>query len=325
MDSRLLEYFVRIAELGSINRAAADLHISQPALSRHVARLEHEMRASLFTRTRGGVRLTESGRLLADRVRPLLRQFATLREEVGEQAAGQLSIGMPAPWIHLVAQPFVARYRIAQPAVRLRVHEGVSHLLRDQLLAGTLDLCVLPVEAAPPPGVTQAALLREPLVLVRARAMPSRPHARTDRARGGASRAQASAALPLATADALPLVMPGPANPLRQQVETALARERLRFRLAVETDTLAMCLALAARGVGATVVPASALQGAAPAAVDPDAVSWAPLGTLAVTWALAANAARAHSLAVREGERILDAVAREAATGGAWPGAVRVG
>jgi len=64
VDSRLIEYFLRVAELGSINRAATDLRLSQPALSRHIALLEHQLRAKLFTRTRGGVQLTEAGTLL---------------------------------------------------------------------------------------------------------------------------------------------------------------------------------------------------------------------------------------------------------------------
>src|SRR5437763_15780284 len=101
MESRILEYYLRVAELGSINRAAADLHLSQPALSRHIAALEHEMGTQLLTRTQGGVVVTDSGRLLTDRARPLLRQFAILKEQVGEMAAGQVDIGITASWQHV--------------------------------------------------------------------------------------------------------------------------------------------------------------------------------------------------------------------------------
>ncbi|MFA7625212.1 MAG: LysR family transcriptional regulator, partial [Pusillimonas sp.] len=92
MDSRVLECFLRVAELGSINRAAVDLNLSQPALSRQIAGLEHEMQVQLFIRSQGGVRLTEAGKLLSDRVRPLLRQFAVIKAQVGERAAGLLAI-----------------------------------------------------------------------------------------------------------------------------------------------------------------------------------------------------------------------------------------
>ena len=122
MDSRLLEYFLRVAELGSINKASADLQLSQPALSRHIAALEHELGTRLFTRTQGGVVLTEGGKLLADRARPLLRQFAMVKEQVGEMAAGQLSIGIPPSWQHVFTSPFVERMVAEVPGVTLRVH-----------------------------------------------------------------------------------------------------------------------------------------------------------------------------------------------------------
>src|SRR5258708_34483389 len=60
MELRSLAYFARIAELGSITRAAAHLRLAQPALTRHVQRLEEELGGALFTRANRGVRLTEA-------------------------------------------------------------------------------------------------------------------------------------------------------------------------------------------------------------------------------------------------------------------------
>jgi DNA-binding transcriptional LysR family regulator len=70
MELRSLHYFVRIAELGSITRAAAHLHVAQPALTRHVQRLEEELNVALFTRANRGVRLTEAGQKLLDGATP---------------------------------------------------------------------------------------------------------------------------------------------------------------------------------------------------------------------------------------------------------------
>ena len=143
MDSRLIEYFLRVAELGSINKAATDLRLSQPALSRHIALLEHQLRAKLFTRTQGGVQLTEAGTLLVERARPILRQLTWLVEQVGDRAAGQLAIGIAPSWRNLFTSNFVARLVADYPRVRLRVHEGVSHELRDVMHAGMLDLAAV--------------------------------------------------------------------------------------------------------------------------------------------------------------------------------------
>lgn len=300
MDSRLLEYFLRVAELGSINKAAADLNLSQPALSRHVASLEHEMGTRLFTRTQAGVTLTDSGKLLADRARPLLRQFAILKEQVGEMAAGQVAIGIPTSWQHVFTSPLVERMSERFPNVTLRVHEGVSHVLRDYMFAGLLDLCIVPFSTTPAAGYRQTPLVREPLVLVGNRNAGLRPEE----------------AAPITRLDGVKLVLPGRPNVLRAHVENTLARKGMTFRIAVETDTLTLCMELARRGVGHTVVPACAVHVRA----FVDSLSWAPLRGMFITWALCENEARSHSPAVREGRRLAFDVVGEALKSGEWFG-----
>src|SRR5690606_21931196 len=129
MHTRLLEYMLRVAELGSINKAALDLNLSQPTLSRHIAALEKLMGAALFVRSQGGVSLTEAGKLLADRARPLLRQFAVLKDQVGETASGQLAMGMPTSWQKVFTSRFASTMVRQHPEIKLRVHQGVSNTL----------------------------------------------------------------------------------------------------------------------------------------------------------------------------------------------------
>lgn len=305
MDSKLLEYFLRIAELGSINKAAADLHLSQPALSRHVASLEHEMGTKLFNRTQGGVHLTDAGTLLADRARPLLRQFTILKEQVGEKAAGQIAIGIPTSWQHVFTSPFVERMVDQHPNVTLRVYEGVSNALRDHMFAGLLDLCVVPFDTSPAAGYRQTALLREPLVLVGAKSIGMQP----------------SEPAPLSMLDGVKLVLPARPNVLRAHVEHSMIRKGMSFQLAVETDTLTLCLDLARRGIGFTVVPACSLSSSGMA----DSISWAPIRGLYLTWALCENQARNHSQAVREGRRHVISTIAQALAGDIWFGAEPVG
>lgn len=298
MDSRLLEYFLRVAELGSINKAAADLHLSQPALSRHVAALEHEMGTQLFTRTQGGVHLTESGKLLSDRARPLLRQFSILKEQVGEKAAGQLAIGIPPSWQHVFTSRFATQMLEQHPSVTMRVYEGVSHVLRDHLFAGLLDLCILPFETAQAPGFRQTALVREPMVLVGEGLDPGNP-------------------APVSALDGLRLVLPPRPNVLRGNIEHALTRKGLSFKVVMETDTLALCLEMARNGVGYTAVPACSLHHIA----SDRHITWTPVRGMMLTWALYENQARAHSQAVREGRRLVVSTVAERIAQGDWFGA----
>lgn len=305
MDSRLLEYFLRIAELGSINKAAADLHLSQPALSRHLSALEHEMGTKLFNRTQGGVHLTDSGKLLADRARPLLRQFSVLKEQVGEKAAGQLTIGIPPSWHNVFTLGWTSRVVDQYPGVTLRVFEGVSHVLSDYMFAGLLDLAIVPFDPDTRSGYRQTPLVREPLVLV------GNPEEGLDR----------DDPVAVSRINGVRLILPGKPNVLRGLVEHSLARKGMNFKMAVETDNVALCLDMARLGMGVTVVPACALHGHPLAA----SMSWAPVKGLYVTWTLSENPARMHSQAVREGRRLVLASVAETLKKGEWFGATTVG
>jgi LysR family nitrogen assimilation transcriptional regulator len=300
MDSQLLEYFLRVAEKGSINRAAAHLNVSQPALSRQIAALEHEMRGKLFTRTREGVVLTDAGKLLADWARPLLRQFAMVKEKVGEAAAGHLAIGVPQAWQHVFTSPFVSRFVKAYPKVALRMHDGVSNVLREYMSAGVLDLCIMPFEPQASGSYVQTLLLREPIVLVGQAAMgldPTQP-------------------VPITEIENAKWIIPGRSNLLRQQVEHALARRNIEFPLAIETDTWELCLEFVTQGLGVAIAPSSGMQGRL---TDPR-ISWAPIRGLYVTWALHENASRAESEGVRAGKDLILKTISES-MGGHWRGA----
>ncbi len=300
MDSKLLDYFLRVAELGSINRAASGLHLSQPSLSRHIAALEHELGTPLFNRSKGGVTLTDAGRLLADRARPLLSQFSLLKEQLGE-TQGQLAIGIPPSWHHVFTSGFIERMLTDSPGVKLRVHEGVSHVLREHMHAGLLDIALIPFSTVPANGYRQTALVREPLVLVgpaRARLKPQEP-------------------VSLQRLDRLKLVLPGRPNTIRMLVENSLARQGMTCDVSLQVDTLDLCLEVAERGLAHTVVPACAVAGLA----RYSKATWAPVRSFFLTWALNENQARAHSSAVREGRRVaIDCVTRALAAG-LWPGA----
>src|SRR5215208_4163183 len=87
MDLRQLEYFVRVAELGSFTRAAVALDIAQPALSRQVRLLEVELRQTLLVRNGRGATPTESGKVLLEHGRGILHQITRVREAAAASIA----------------------------------------------------------------------------------------------------------------------------------------------------------------------------------------------------------------------------------------------
>ena len=101
MDLKQIEYFVRVAELGSFTRAAVVLNIAQPALSRQVRLLEVELRQNLLVRNGRGAIPTEAGKLLLEHGRGILHQVERAREELGRvrgALAGRVALACPPVW-----------------------------------------------------------------------------------------------------------------------------------------------------------------------------------------------------------------------------------
>src|SRR5450756_315684 len=90
MDLKQLRTFRAVAELGSLSKAADRLRAAQPALSRHIKLLEHELRVELFIRNGRGMLLTSAGRMLLDRTTGLVRQIEQVRDDI-QSASGRPS------------------------------------------------------------------------------------------------------------------------------------------------------------------------------------------------------------------------------------------
>jgi LysR family nitrogen assimilation transcriptional regulator len=97
MELKQLEYFVRVAELGSFTRAATALHTTQPMLSRQVRMLEVELHQTLLTRNGRGAAPTEAGQLLLEHGRGILHQVERAREDLARVRgglAGRVALGL---------------------------------------------------------------------------------------------------------------------------------------------------------------------------------------------------------------------------------------
>src|SRR5579864_7423430 len=146
MELRSLTYFVRIAELGSITRAAAHLHLAQPALTRHVQRLEEELGVALFTRANRGVRLTEAGERLLDSATRILRDVERTGDEIRAHDAhpsGKIILGVTPTMCPVLVPELFAWMRRHYPMIELKVvHAGMVRL-EEMLIDGRIDLALM--------------------------------------------------------------------------------------------------------------------------------------------------------------------------------------
>jgi LysR family nitrogen assimilation transcriptional regulator len=146
MELRSLHYFVRVAELGSITRAAAHLHLAQPALTRHVQRLEEELGVALFTRANRGVRLTEAGEKLVDSAIRILRDIERTSDEIRAQDAhpsGRIILGITPTLCPVLVPDLFARMRQEFPRVELKVMHAGMVRLEEFVIDGRVDIALL--------------------------------------------------------------------------------------------------------------------------------------------------------------------------------------
>ncbi|MGL1834500.1 LysR substrate-binding domain-containing protein [Rhodocyclaceae bacterium SMB388] len=279
MDLRQLEYFVRVAELGSFTRASIALNIAQPALSRQVRLLEVEVRQSLLIRNGRGVTMTEAGKLLLEHGLGILHQVRRTQEEltrVRGELAGRVALGLPPSLSRVLTVPLMREIRRRLPEASLSIGDGLSITMQEALTAGRLDIALL-YNAPPSPEIDTTPLLEEDLFLIehRSDAQPPQPI----RLHDIATRA---------------LVIPSRPHSLRMLVETELGNLGLHPTIAMEIDSVAVIPDLVAEGAGCAILSMNAIT----ALADPGRFKLRPIvePTLRSKLAIAVSARRPSTL-----------------------------
>lgn len=168
MELRHLRYFEAVARHSHVTRAAAELHIAQPALSKQISQLERELGITLFDRVGRSLRLTEAGEALLPYARAILAQVEEARAAMAERIglkAGRVSIGAPPTVGSHLLPPLLAAFHQRYPGITLRLHEAGIQSLLDLLEAGLTDLAVVALPVSDE-LLTVTPLLNEPLVLI---------------------------------------------------------------------------------------------------------------------------------------------------------------
>ncbi|POR56874.1 LysR family transcriptional regulator [Bosea psychrotolerans] len=248
MDSRKLGYFASVARAGSFSRAAEELRIAQPALSRRIRELEDELGQPLLVRHGRGVRLTALGASVlqrAEEIEHLLAQIKTDARQDRPALRGSVSLGLPPAAGLLLGPPLAAHMAQAYPEIVLNLREGVSSLIHEWLAEKRIDVGLV-YNAMPVDGFRIVPLLRERMVLV------GPP--------GDTRRIGETPEIRIKDIAGLPLIMPSLPHNNRRVLEQAAARHEVRLAIRSEVDSVALTKAMVRVGQGYTILTHASVQ-----------------------------------------------------------------
>ena len=246
MDLRQLRTFRCVAELGSLSKASDTLRVAQPALSRQIKLLEHELRAELFTRNGRGMVLTEAGRLLLARTAGIVRQLDQIRDDIQSSEgppSGRVVLGL-VPTVSCVLSARLARRTVESfPGISLCIVESYSGHLMEWLHRGEMDLAVI-YGPSSDLHLSVQSLGRDDIVAV------------GPRGSGLAQKKQIDIAWLLRQR----LVLPSHSHGLRALIEHAAAKRKLKLDVQLEADSFRVLTSLVEEGLGYTLLPPSSVR-----------------------------------------------------------------
>jgi len=247
MDIDALKAFASVAASGSFSRSAELLHLTQPAISKRVARLEQELGSPLFERINRRVQLTEAGRQLLLHTQRILDDI-TQAERAVRQVTSQVSGNLHLATSHHVGlhrlpailKTFADRY----PAVALKIEFTDSEKAHQMVAQGQLELAVITLALSDTPSLHSRRLWHDPLVFM---AAGTHPLAHSD-------------TLALAELSHHRCILPGLDTYTGQIVKGLFDTARLPLDASMATNYLETIKMMVSVGMGWSVLPQTMLE-----------------------------------------------------------------
>jgi DNA-binding transcriptional LysR family regulator len=239
---RDIRLFVAAYEERSFTAAAKRENATQSGVSQHIRKLEESLRVKLFVRSKGRVEPTPAGDSYYRHCIDLLNTHARAVQVVRRHGAGlqgNVVVGLMPTMTRCALAQALARFIDRHPNAVVRVVEGYSAVLTEQVVAGQLDFAVVPAFSGAP-GLRSRLFLRTPELLVSSR-RSGLPHLTPTR---------------LCELGALKLVVPSKANTRRRLIETYLASNGVQIERMLELDAMLGTLDFIQRSEWMAILPA---------------------------------------------------------------------
>lgn len=248
MELRHLIYFEAVARHEHLSRAAVELHIAQPAVTKQIHDFERELGGGkLFERVGRGLRLTETGHMLLGHVRTILAEVDVMRADMRARQGlkgGQVIIGAPPSVGERMLPKILAGFHRSHSAIELGMVEGNTATLIDLLNQGKVDLAIvtLPIVKR---DLLVTELFSEDLVLVVDKRHPLR------------GRNEVS----FRDLEEEKFLLYAPGGYVREATLNACRQAGYVPKIALNGGSMEMLLRLAESGLGVAVIPPLALHG----------------------------------------------------------------
>lgn len=238
MDLLALRHFRTVARHEHVSRAAAELRVAQPSVSRSVTRLERELGVPLFDREGRSVRLNRFGAMFLRRVERALDELDGARRELADAAGLAHGAVTVAAETMLTLTGVLARFRDEHPGVDVRLAQAPAPAMAALLRTGAVDLCVASQALVDPAFVSDELGTEEVLLAV----PPGHPLA-------------AREAVAVAELAGIPFVTTWPGHWQRELTDRLFARAGIVPEIVCESDEPSATQVLIGAGVGVGLVP----------------------------------------------------------------------
>lgn len=241
MDFTALRYFFETAKTGSIRRAAERIHVAPSAISRQIAKLEHDLGSSLLERRSNGVRLTPGGDLLLAQLQLTMRDLSRARSQIDDLNGlrrGEVTVACIEGLVDSYLPIAIDAFHRKHPDITFNIVVSSTDAILESLTSDEADIGI----ALNPPSRPEISLCggwEEGLC-----AVVSRHHRLAKRK-----------SISLLELSEFPAALPNPTFGVRRLIDRALAKSRIRLKVVVTTNSILATCGIAEQGSFYTLLP----------------------------------------------------------------------
>jgi LysR family nitrogen assimilation transcriptional regulator len=237
-----IRLFVAVYEERSFTAAAKRENATQSGVSQSIGKLEHALKVPLFSRSKGRIAATQAGDTYYRSCTAILRAHAEADAAAAGFAktiSGEIRIGLIPITTRAILAPAIRRFTEQYTNVNIRITEGYSRMLTQQVRAGAFDFAIVPAPVGTISGLRVKPFLTTPETLVSSLSSARKPFA----------------PVRLADEPRMKIVLPGDQNIRRQRLNGYFSANNIAFQSILELDAMMGTLDLVAQSEWSTILP----------------------------------------------------------------------